>query len=76
MLLYLRTFALRVWRAICCSQFLTVLSGAPFLNSGEVLSESAVMEWFTTEHSPKGKSVFLAQMDEMIKWLQTAEEED
>lgn len=46
------------------------------LYKADVLEEDSVHEWYTTSHSPKGKSVFLEQMKEMIDWLKSAEEEE
>jgi len=41
----------------------------------DVLSEDAIIAWYKTGHVAKGKSVFLAQMEKMVEWLQNAEEE-
>ncbi|XP_062520078.1 eIF5-mimic protein 1-like [Corticium candelabrum] len=41
----------------------------------DVLSEDCILKWYKDDHSPKGKSVFLAQMKKMVEWLQSAEEE-
>jgi len=41
----------------------------------DVLSEDAIINWYKTGHVQKGKSVFLAQMQKMVEWLQNAEEE-
>jgi len=41
----------------------------------DVLSEDAIINWYKSGHVPKGKSVFLAQMEKMVEWLQNAEEE-
>jgi len=41
-----------------------------------VFSEAAIMDWYNHSHSAKGKTVFLDQMADTIKWLQTAEIED
>lgn len=41
----------------------------------DVLGEDAIIQWYKTEHTPKGKSVFLNQMEKMVTWLQNAEEE-
>lgn len=40
-----------------------------------MLGEDAIIQWYKTEHTPKGKSVFLNQMEKMVTWLQNAEEE-
>lgn len=42
----------------------------------DVLTEQAIRKWFDEAHVAKGKSVFLAQMQRMVEWLDTAEEED
>jgi len=41
----------------------------------DVISEDAIITWYKTGHVPKGKSVFLTQMEKMVEWLQNAEEE-
>lgn len=41
----------------------------------DVLSEDAIINWYKSGHVPKGKSVFLTQMEKMVEWLQNAEEE-
>lgn len=46
----------------------------PFV-SADVLGEDAIIQWYKNGHSPKGKSVFLSQMEKMVTWLQNAEEE-
>jgi len=41
----------------------------------DVLGEDSIINWYKVDHSAKGKSVFLAQMEKMVEWLQNAEEE-
>jgi len=41
----------------------------------DVISEDVIIMWYKTGHIPKGKSVFLQQMEKMVDWLQNAEEE-
>lgn len=41
----------------------------------EMLSEDAILAWYTKDHSAKGKSAFLAEMKEFVDWLNTAEVE-
>jgi len=41
----------------------------------DVVSEDAIIAWYKNGHIPKGKSVFLQQMEKMVEWLQNAEEE-
>lgn len=41
----------------------------------DVLTEQAILKWYSDAHVAKGKSVFLVQMKPMVDWLQTAEEE-
>lgn len=41
----------------------------------EVVVEDSIIQWYKTDHVSKGKSVFLAQMEKMVTWLQNAEEE-
>jgi hypothetical protein len=38
------------------------------------LSEEVILAWYAKAHSPKGKTVFLEQMQKFVEWLQTAEE--
>eukprot|EP00128_Syssomonas_multiformis_P000772 Colp12_sorted_trinity150504_noHs@31192 len=45
------------------------------LYNSDVLGEDAIMKWYETAHSPKGKTAFLNQMQKMIDWLRKAEEE-
>ena len=41
----------------------------------DVISEQAILKWYSDSHLVKGKSVFLPQMKKMVDWLETAEEE-
>lgn len=41
----------------------------------DVLTEDAVLAWHAGGASPKGRTVFFEQMQEMIDWLKSAEEE-
>uniref|UniRef100_A0A673GSA1 Basic leucine zipper and W2 domains 1b n=1 Tax=Sinocyclocheilus rhinocerous TaxID=307959 RepID=A0A673GSA1_9TELE len=41
----------------------------------DVLSEEAVLKWYTEAHLAKGKSVFLKQMKKFVEWLKNSEEE-
>ena len=40
----------------------------------DVLSEEAILKWYTEAHVAKGKSVFLEQMKKFVEWLKNAEE--
>lgn len=40
----------------------------------DVLSEEAIMKWYSEAHVAKGKSVFLEQMKKFVEWLKNAEE--
>jgi Ran GTPase-activating protein (RanGAP) involved in mRNA processing and transport len=51
------------------SRFITLLY------NNEVIGEDTVLKWAKDGHTPKGQAVFIEQMQEMIKWLQNAEEE-
>jgi len=42
----------------------------------EILGEDAILSWHSKDHSTKGKSVFLADMNEFVNWLKSAEYED
>ncbi|TRZ01788.1 hypothetical protein DNTS_017770, partial [Danionella cerebrum] len=45
------------------------------LYKADVLSEEAILKWYTEAHMAKGKSVFLEQMKKFVEWLKNAEEE-
>ncbi|XP_061082517.1 eIF5-mimic protein 2-A-like [Conger conger] len=45
------------------------------LYRADVLSEEAILKWYTDAHVAKGKSVFLEQMKKFVEWLKNAEEE-
>lgn len=45
-----------------------------FLVTADVLSEEAILKWYTETHLAKGKSVFLEQMKKFVEWLKNAEE--
>ncbi|MBN3292167.1 BZW1A protein, partial [Polypterus senegalus] len=45
------------------------------LYKADVLSEEAILKWYTEAHIAKGKSVFLEQMKKFVEWLKNAEEE-
>ncbi|MEQ2239847.1 Basic leucine zipper and W2 domain-containing protein 1-A [Ilyodon furcidens] len=44
------------------------------LYKADVLSEEAILKWYTEAHLPKGKSVFLEQTKTFVEWLKHAEE--
>ncbi|KAJ0009463.1 hypothetical protein NQD34_001165 [Periophthalmus magnuspinnatus] len=45
------------------------------LYKADVLSEEAILKWYSEAHLAKGKSVFLEQMKKFVEWLKNAEEE-
>uniref|UniRef100_A0A8C7MGB5 Basic leucine zipper and W2 domains 1 n=2 Tax=Oncorhynchus TaxID=8016 RepID=A0A8C7MGB5_ONCKI len=45
------------------------------LYKADVLSEEAILKWYTEAHVAKGRSVFLEQMKKFVEWLKNAEEE-
>lgn len=45
-----------------------------FFLTADVLSEEAILKWYTEAHLAKGKSVFLEQMKKFVEWLKNAEE--
>lgn len=45
-----------------------------FFLPADVLSEEAILKWYTEGHVAKGKSVFLEQMKKFVEWLKNAEE--
>lgn len=45
-----------------------------FLLTADVLSEEAILKWYSDAHLTKGKSVFLEQMKKFVDWLKNAEE--
>ncbi|XP_077096210.1 eIF5-mimic protein 2-B [Siphateles boraxobius] len=40
-----------------------------------VVSEEAILKWYTEAHLAKGKGFFLEQMKKFVEWLKSAEEE-
>lgn len=42
----------------------------------DVLEEDTIRFWYTRGSNPKGRNVFLKDMEPLIKWLDEAEEED
>jgi len=46
------------------------------LYNGNVVEEDAIIKWYYTTHSQKGKREFLSQMEKMVTWLENAEEEE
>lgn len=42
----------------------------------DVITEQAILKWYSEAHVSKGKNMFLAQMRPIVEWLETAEEED
>lgn len=45
-----------------------------FLLTADVLSEEAILKWYSDAHLSKGRSVFLEQMKKFVEWLKNAEE--
>lgn len=45
------------------------------LYKDDVVGEDAILKWYTSTHSSKGKSAFNQQLQKMVEWFQTAEEE-
>lgn len=41
----------------------------------DVVGEGAILKWYGTTHSSKGKSAFNQQLQKMVEWLQNAETE-
>jgi len=63
----------------CYDDARCVKSFLPFvriLYDADVIEEDAIMYWYRTGSSLRGRSVFQTQLEPMIKWLETAEEED
>ena len=42
----------------------------------DVLDEDTIMFWYRKGSSPKGRGIFVADMEPLVKWLQEAEEDD
>ena len=55
---------------VCEHSFYTVI----VVLTADVLSEEAILKWYTDAHVAKGKSVFLEQMKKFVEWLKNAEE--
>lgn len=45
-----------------------------FSPTADVLSEEAILKWYSDAHLSRGKSVFLEQMKQFVEWLKNAEE--
>lgn len=45
------------------------------LYKDDVIGEDAILKWYHTTHSTKGKSAFNQQLQKMVEWLQSAETE-
>jgi len=58
----------------CCSPLRSFDAVLYFLVTADVLSEEAILKWYTEAHVAKGKSVFLEQMKKFVEWLKNAEE--
>ncbi|XP_076268066.1 basic leucine zipper and W2 domain-containing protein kra [Rhynchophorus ferrugineus] len=41
----------------------------------DVISEQAILKWYTQDYNVKGKMMFVDQMKQFVEWLQNAEEE-
>ena len=41
----------------------------------DVVTEQAILKWYTDAHLAKGKAMFLGQMKPIVDWLETAEQE-
>jgi len=46
------------------------------LYNSDVLSEKTILLWYTKGKNPKGRSIFVADMEPFIKWLEEASEDD
>lgn len=44
------------------------------VSTADVLSEEAILKWYSDNQLSKGKSVFLEQMKTFVEWLKNAEE--
>ena len=42
--------------------------------SADVLSEEAILKWYSEGQQNKGKGMFLEQMKKFVEWLKNAEE--
>jgi hypothetical protein len=42
----------------------------------DVLSEETILSWYKKGANPKGRAVFVKDMEKFITWLQEAEEEE
>lgn len=43
-------------------------------STADVLSEEAILKWYSGGHLNKGRSIFLEQMKKFVEWLKNAEE--
>ena len=46
------------------------------LYNNDIVGEDTIMWWYKKGSSPKGRSVFLRDVEPFIKWLEEAEEEE
>lgn len=46
----------------------------PLLPTADVLSEEAILKWYSDGPLTKGRSIFLEQMKKFVEWLKNAEE--
>lgn len=57
--------------------FLKIFSKfALLMYKADVLEEDPILQWYSKDHSTKGKNVFLKEMKPFVDWLNTAEVED
>ncbi len=44
--------------------------------NADIIAEDTIMHWYKKGSNPKGRNVFLNDIQPFIKWLEEAEEED
>lgn len=57
------------WPVVECST-----ADALLLPTADVLSEEAILKWYSDGPLTKGRSIFLEQMKKFVEWLKNAEE--
>jgi hypothetical protein len=69
------------WLAqVCCyedSKLLKLFTDiVRILYDSDVIAEDTIMWWYKKGAHPKGKNVFMRDMEPFIKWLEEAEEDE
>lgn len=72
-------FLLRLLQVLCYedNRLLKLFSAiVKLLYNGDIIAEDTIQHWYKKGSHPKGRNVFLKDMEPFLKWLEEAEEED